>query len=66
MTKIQITIRNVYGNEQAYPVCPAANTFAEIAGSKTLTAGTLAKIRKLGVEIEVVALNGVSLGKLAA
>lgn len=63
--KIQITIRNVYGNEQAYPVCEAAKTFAEIAGSKTLTQNTLRKIQRLGYEIEVLAL-GVSIGKLAA
>jgi hypothetical protein len=66
MTKtIQIQIRNVYGNEQAYPVCDAAKTFAEIAGSKTLTPATLRKIQRLGYEIEVIAL-GVAVGKLAA
>ena len=66
MTKtIQITIRSVYGNEQAYPVCDAARTFAEIAGSKTLTPATLKKIQRLGYTIEVVAL-GVTIGKLAA
>lgn len=66
MTKtIQITIRNVYGNEQAYPVCEAAKIFAEIAGSKTLTPATLRKIQSLGYTIEVVSL-GVTLGKLAA
>ncbi len=63
--KIQITIRSVYGNDQAYPVCDAAKLFAEIAGSKTLTAGKLRQIQRLGYEIEVVSL-GVSLGRLAA
>lgn len=55
--KIQITIRNVYGNEQAYPVCDAAKLFAEIAGSKTLTPHTLNRVKRLGYQIEVVALG---------
>lgn len=63
--KIQINIRNVYGNEQAYPVCDAAKVFADIAGSKTLTPGTLRNIQRLGYEVEIVAL-GVAIGRLAA
>ena len=63
--KIQITLRSVYGTDQAYPVCEHAKTFAEIANSKTLTPATLRKIARLGYEIEVVAM-GVTLGRLAA
>lgn len=63
---IQIQIKSVYGTDQAYPACPAARTFAEIAGSKTLTPGTLTKIRRLGYTIDVVAFNGTVIGQLAA
>jgi hypothetical protein len=63
--KIQITIRNVYGVERAYPVCRAAQTFAEIAGTKTLEPGTLAKIQRLGYEVEYV-VHGVRIGAIAA
>ena len=58
MLKIQITLKNVYGTEQAYPVCDKAKVFAEIAGSKTLQPRTLRQIIRLGYEIEVVANTG--------
>lgn len=51
--QIKIQIRTVYGNETVYPACPAAVLFARIAGTKTLTAGTLQLIRSLGYEITV-------------
>jgi hypothetical protein len=51
---VQVEIRNIYGEEKVYPVCDTAITFAEIAGSKTLTSYTIAKMKKLGYEFEVV------------
>jgi hypothetical protein len=53
MKTIKVSIRSVYGRETVYPACPAAATFAEIAGSKTLTDGTLRLIERLGYTIEV-------------
>mgnify|MGYP003647516676 CR=1 FL=1 len=52
--KIQIQIREVYGLAKAYPVCDKAKLFARIAGTTTLTSQVLAKIAKLGYEVELV------------
>ena len=51
--QITVRIKNVYGEDKAYPVCPHAKTFAEIAGTRTLTPETLHRIKRLGVEITV-------------
>lgn len=51
--QIVVTIRNVYGNEQIYPVCDAAKAFAAIAGTRTLTRETLKHVRALGYQIQV-------------
>ena len=50
--KIQIQVRQVYGNTFYYPVCPAAHQFAHIAGTKTLTYFVLRCIESLGYTIE--------------
>lgn len=52
--KIQIEIRNVYGNETVYPVCRHAKFLAAIAGMKTLTVEKLRLIQANGYEVEVV------------
>ena len=51
--KITVKINSVYGLETVYPACPAAELFAKIAGTKTITAHALADIRALGYEIAV-------------
>jgi len=51
--KITVRIRYVYGNRTIYPVCAAAETFAQIAGSKTLPFWVIDKIKRLGYSIEV-------------
>lgn len=53
MNKITVSILNVYGQDKIYPVCDAAKTFANIAGTKTLTRETIALVQKLGYEITV-------------
>ncbi|CAM6053515.1 unnamed protein product [Sphagnum tenellum] len=58
---ILIEVKTVYGKEAIYPVCANAKTFAEIAGSKTLTRATLAKIAKLGFSIGVQSKSDASL-----
>lgn len=52
--KIQVKIKQVYGNEMIYPVCEKAKVFCEMVGQKTLTSATIQGIKKLGYEIEVV------------
>jgi hypothetical protein len=51
--KITVKIKSVYGLETVYPACPAAEIFARIAGTKTLTSHALRDIRALGYEIAV-------------
>lgn len=46
--EIVISSREIYGRETFYPVCPKSMIFAEIAGTTTLTRGTLKRIRRLG------------------
>jgi hypothetical protein len=50
---ITVRIRYVYGNRTIYPVCEAAHTFAQIAGTQTLPFWVIDKIKKLGYAIEV-------------
>jgi len=52
--KIQIRIDKNYGIETAYPVDEAAQLFAKIAGTKTLTRNTLRDVEQLGYQIEIV------------
>jgi hypothetical protein len=50
---ITVKIRNVYGNERIYPVCPKAATFARLAGTKTLSTYDIRAIKSLGFEVQV-------------
>ncbi len=51
--EIIVTIRNVYGTETIYPSCPKGQTFARIAGTKTLTLDTIKLIKALGYTVTV-------------
>jgi hypothetical protein len=48
-----VGLREVYGNTTVYPVGIVAQTFADVAGTKTLTANTLRCIKKLGYRIAI-------------
>jgi hypothetical protein len=48
---IVIEVRSVYGEMKAYPACPRARIFADIAGTITLTRATLNLVEQLGVTI---------------
>ena len=48
---ITIEVKHNYGTPTAYPLCPAAKTFAAIAKTKTLTAADLHRIKALGFAI---------------
>ena len=50
---ITVRIANNYGNRVVYPVCPRAHTFAEMAGTKTLTPQTIKLIKALGYTVSV-------------
>lgn len=60
--KIQIEIRNVYGNETVYPVCRHAKFLAAMAGTKTFTIDKIRLIQAHGYEVEVVAKTGRLMG----
>jgi len=51
MNNITIEIRSVYGNLKAYPMCTNSKLFAEIAGTKTLTQGTIQRAKRLGFDV---------------
>lgn len=61
-TKIQVEIKNVYGNETVYPVCKHAKFLAAMAGTKTLTLEKLRFIKANGYEIEIVSNIGMVIG----
>jgi hypothetical protein len=51
---IQVLIRNNYGTQAVYPTCLVGETFAEIAGTKTLTDETRALMKRLGYSFEAI------------
>ena len=55
--KIDVYYKNVYSNDLCYPACEDAKIFAGIARQKTLSTYTIAKIERLGYEVNVVAYN---------
>jgi hypothetical protein len=50
---ITVDRRDQYGSTVYHPACPAAQTFAAIAKTKTLTAQALAQIKTLGYAVTV-------------
>jgi hypothetical protein len=52
--KLQVIIKNVYGNELIYPACEKAKLLAALANSKTITLQALTTIKKLAYTVEVV------------
>jgi hypothetical protein len=57
MMTVQVRVKSVFGTDTVYPANAAAITFAEIAGTKTLTAATMRGIRALGYAVEVLTGN---------
>lgn len=51
--EITVKITKNYGTEAIYPVCEAAQTFARLAGTRTLTRSTIALIKRLGYTVSV-------------
>ena len=48
---VTVTVRRVYGMPVIYPADANARSFADIAGTKTLTRQTVRHIKNLGFEI---------------
>ena len=51
MKTLQLALKNVYGVDRIYPMCPQSKLFAELTKSKTLSAESLSILKKLGYEI---------------
>ena len=66
MTKIYITIRNVYGKDTIYPACDKSRLLAGLAGHTTLTRQDLRMIRELGYEVLESPFNARHAAMLAA
>ena len=58
--KIQVNIKNVYGNELIYPKCFLSIQFSKIAKTKTLSIQNLKDIKSMGFEIEIVNSNNIN------
>ncbi len=52
--KIQVEVRNVFGNSLIYPVCEDAKRFANLTGNKTLSPYAVKLIEDLGYTVESV------------
>ena len=52
-TTITVRIKDVYGKETIYPVCPQAHLAAKVAKTKTLTRPCLATLKSMGFEVIV-------------
>lgn len=50
---ILVEVRDQYGAQTIRPVCPTAQLFARIAGTKTLTRDTIQAVKALGYRVEV-------------
>ena len=60
---VTVKIKSIYGEMKAYPIGNDAQTFADIAGTKTLTAATLRHIAKLGYAIHATSETGHYIGE---
>jgi len=47
-TQLVVRVQNVYGERRIYPACSKSNSFAEIAGTATLTPRVISLIKLLG------------------
>jgi len=52
--KIQVIIKNVYGNQLIYPKCDTSKAFSDIAKTKTLSIENLKTISQMGYQVKVV------------
>jgi hypothetical protein len=50
---ITVRVTNNFGNRAIYPVCNDAQTFAELAGTTTLTDDSIRLVKALGYEVQI-------------
>ena len=50
---ITVRVKNNFGNRAIYPVSSDAQTFCELAGTKTLTDETIRLVKELGYEVQI-------------
>ena len=50
---ITVRVTNNFGNRAIYPVCDDAQTFAELAGTTTLTDDSIRLVKALGYEVQI-------------
>lgn len=55
---IQVTVKDVYGQELVYPVCDQAKRLAALVGTKTLTTVTLRQWVAMGGQLQYVGRFG--------
>ena len=63
-TIAQIEIREVYGNKTVYPINDTAKYLAQLAGTKTLTTGTINTAKNMGFTFEVITPTLSNMGNL--
>ena len=51
---MRVRVKNQYGHDRVFPVCPVALLFARLIGQKTFTHHDLCVIEDLGYSIEQV------------
>lgn len=56
--EIQVSVKNVYGNEMIYPQCETAKKFLKLTGKKTFSTQDLNTIRLLGYAVVQVLPGG--------
>ncbi len=49
--RIEVEIKSVYGKYLLYPICEKAKIFADLVGTKTLSARDIGRIKKLGYTV---------------
>jgi len=55
--KLEVYIKNVYGNEMIYPHCAQSQAFLKALGLKTFTPSAITAVKALGFELIVVPLK---------
>jgi hypothetical protein len=51
--QIIVGVQRIAGKDAFVPICPKAKTFAELAGTKTITHSAMGKIRFLGYTVKI-------------
>jgi hypothetical protein len=51
--QITVKVKQVYGVDNIYPVCPQAHLLARLANTKTLTRDSIKTIKDLGYEVKI-------------